>query len=212
MSSDRVSPLTGAHGLLRGQRTKSYGSLVTSSLSPVRQKRIEHQVQPGDTLQGLSLKYGVSMEQIKRANRLYTNDSIFLKKFLSIPVLTESLFFTNESELLQELSNQEEHISQHQVPAGNGQTDSESQEVPSDLSPSDYFKRMDSLIDQSKQAAIKTCQEGDEQFSSMEQLRHSRQGSSVSSQGQQAILGAVPLTISKRTKKLRDREDEIFQL
>lgn len=61
MSSDRGSALTGAHGLLRGQRTKSYGSLVTSSLSPVRQKRIEHEVQPGETLQGLSLKYGVSV-------------------------------------------------------------------------------------------------------------------------------------------------------
>lgn len=212
MSSDRTSSLTGAHGLLRGQRTKSYGSLVTSSLSPVRQKRIEHKVQPGDTLQGLSLKYGVSMEQIKRANRLYTNDSIFLKKVLFIPVLTESISFANENELLNEVSNQEERKSLQQVPAGNGQTDCESQEVTSDLSPSDYLKRMDSLINQSKQAAVKTCQEGDKQFSSMEQFRSSTHVSSASFQGQQAVLGAVPLTITKRTKKLRDKEDEIFQL
>ncbi|KAG9276590.1 lysM and putative peptidoglycan-binding domain-containing protein 1 [Astyanax mexicanus] len=211
MSSDRTSSLTGSHGLLRGQRTKSYGSLVTSSLSPVRQKRIEHKVQPGDTLQGLSLKYGVSMEQIKRANRLYTNDSIFLKKVLFIPVLTESISFANENELLNEVSNQEERKSLQQVSAGNGQADCENQEVTSDLSPSDYLKRMDSLINQSKQAAVKTCQEGDKQFSSMEQLP-STHVSSASFQGQQAVLGAVPLTITKRTKKLRDKEDEIFQL
>ena len=31
----------------------------------------------------------LKMEQIKRANRLYTNDSIFLKKTLYIPILTE---------------------------------------------------------------------------------------------------------------------------
>ncbi|XP_072535651.1 lysM and putative peptidoglycan-binding domain-containing protein 1 [Salminus brasiliensis] len=211
MSSDRTSSLTGAHGLLRGQRTKSYGSLVTSSLSPVRQKRIEHKVQPGETLQGLSLKYGVSMEQIKRANRLYTNDSIFLKKVLFIPVLTESVSFTSENELHEEVSSQEERKSLQQV-TGNGQTDFESQEVTSDLSPSDYLKRMDSLINQSKQAAVKTCQESDKQFSSMEQLRTSSHGSGASFQGQQAVLGAVPLTITKRTKKLRDKEDEIFQL
>lgn len=29
---------------------------------------------------------------------------------------------------------------------------------------------------------------------------------------QQAVLGSVPLTITKHTKKLKDREDEIFQL
>lgn len=99
------------------------------------------------------------MEQIKRANRLYTNDSIFLKKFLSIPVLTESLSFTNENEL------REEKSSHHyeQVPVENSQIVSESQQVTADISPSDYLKRMDSLINQSKRAAIKTCQEGNKQ-------------------------------------------------
>lgn len=49
------------NGLLRSSRTKSYGSLVRSPISPVRQRRIEHRVQPGETLQGLALKYGVSV-------------------------------------------------------------------------------------------------------------------------------------------------------
>lgn len=97
------------------------------------------------------------MEQIKRANRLYTNDSIFLKNVLFIPVLTESLSFTNDKELYEEDSSDQNH----QVRVENGKTESESQEVTPDISPSDYLKRMDSLINQSKQAAIKTCQEGD---------------------------------------------------
>ncbi|XP_062848551.1 lysM and putative peptidoglycan-binding domain-containing protein 1 [Trichomycterus rosablanca] len=198
-------------GLLRGQRTKSYGSL-TSSLS-IRQKRIEHEVQPGETLQGLALKYGVSMEQIKRANRLYTNDSIFLKKFLYIPVLAESLSFTSENELRDEESSQKdkESNSHHHVSAKNG-TDSESPEVAADLSPSDYFRRMDGLIRESKQAAVKTCQTGEKQFSSMETLQYSSQNTRSSPPSQLAMLGAVPLTITKRTRKLMDREDEIFQL
>nr|2DJP_A Chain A, Hypothetical protein SB145 [Homo sapiens] len=65
------------------------GSSGSSGCSPVRERRLEHQLEPGDTLAGLALKYGVTMEQIKRANRLYTNDSIFLKKTLYIPILTE---------------------------------------------------------------------------------------------------------------------------
>ncbi|XP_027004971.2 lysM and putative peptidoglycan-binding domain-containing protein 1 [Tachysurus fulvidraco] len=209
MSADQTSVGIGAHGLLQGQRAKSYGSLVTSSVSPVRQKPIQHNVQPGETLQGLSLKYGVSMEQIKRANRLYTNDSIFLKKVLSIPILTESLSFTNENESLED-----ESILQHQqVPVENGQRVSEIQEVTADISPSDYLKRMDSLIYQSKLAAIKTCQEAQEaKFSSTKQNLYRRQQFCGSSPGERATLGSVPLTITKRTKKLRDREDEIFQL
>lgn len=99
------------------------------------------------------------MEQIKRANRLYTNDSVFLKKVLFIPILTESLSFTNENESLEEESSHQ----YQQVHVENGQTVSESQDVTADISPSDYLKRLDCLINQSKQAAIKTCQEGHKQ-------------------------------------------------
>ncbi|KAK2845124.1 hypothetical protein Q5P01_011783 [Channa striata] len=90
MSGERATLPPSANGLLlRGSRNRSYGSLVRSPLSPVQQRRIEHKLQPGETLQGLAVKYGVSMEQIKRANRLYTNDSIYLKSSLSIPVQSD---------------------------------------------------------------------------------------------------------------------------
>lgn len=49
------------NGLLRTGRARSYGSLVRSPISPVRQRRVEHEIQPGETLQGLALKYGVSV-------------------------------------------------------------------------------------------------------------------------------------------------------
>ncbi|TSK34808.1 LysM and putative peptidoglycan-binding domain-containing protein 1 [Bagarius yarrelli] len=208
MSADQTPLMGGAHGLLHGQRAKSYGSVVTSSQSPIRQNRIQHKVQPGETLQGLSLKYGVSMEQIKRANRLYTNDSIYLKKVLFIPVLTEVLSFTNDEERHKDKTSHQ----YQQALVENGQTASGGQEVAADISPSDYLKRMDSLINQSKQAAVKTCQERDKLFSLEDQDQYRHQESCSSSQGQQAIMGLVPLTITKRTKKLRDKEDEIFQL
>ncbi|GIX94666.1 lysM and putative peptidoglycan-binding domain-containing protein 2 [Caerostris darwini] len=52
---------------------------------------ISHIVKPGDTLQGLCLQYGVNMEQIKRANKMWTADSLFLRSSLDIPVDKEAL-------------------------------------------------------------------------------------------------------------------------
>lgn len=49
------------HRLLRPGRARSYGSLVRSPVSPVRHSRVEHKIQAGETLQGLALKYGVSV-------------------------------------------------------------------------------------------------------------------------------------------------------
>ncbi|KAL1419826.1 hypothetical protein MTO96_004734 [Rhipicephalus appendiculatus] len=50
-------------------------------------KTIKHVVQPGDTLQGIALRYGVTTEELKRANRLWTSDSLFLRTWLAVPVV-----------------------------------------------------------------------------------------------------------------------------
>lgn len=61
MSEEEPAVPSRGNGLLRTGRARSYGSLVRSPISPVRQRRVEHQIQPGETLQGLALKYGVSV-------------------------------------------------------------------------------------------------------------------------------------------------------
>lgn len=206
---------SGGGGLLRGSRTRSYGSLTRASLSPVRQKLIEHTVQPGETLQGLALKYGVTVEQIKRANRLYTNDSIFLKKSLSIPVLSDLNDHSNGLDL------PEESHKERKANCATGQEDL--REPASDLTPRDFLKRLDDLISQSKQAAARGCQDAEERVAALEAACSSttsdwrpltRSQSVISSPRfqQQALLGAVPLTTTRLTKKLKEREDEIFEL
>lgn len=226
MSSEQAPFPAGATGLLRGNRTKSYGSLVRSPVSPVQQGRVKHQVQPGDTLQGLALKYGVSMEQIKRANRLYTNDSIFLKKSLSIPVLTDPDSPNNGVESAEKVSSQSAESDHredqsHNVGQDNGTGDGHASGVvgDSDISPMDFLKRIDSSIDQSKQAAARKIAEGEKgvgQFhtrrASASQITESHSFSSSLRTHQRAVLGAVPLTVTKCTKKLKDKEDEIFEL
>ncbi|XP_062279350.1 lysM and putative peptidoglycan-binding domain-containing protein 1 [Scomber scombrus] len=227
MSGERAPLPAGRNSLLRGGRTRSYGSLVRSPLSPVHQRHIEHNIQPGETLQGLALKYGVSMEQIKRANRLYTNDSIFLKKSLSIPVQLSDLDdCSNGVDLTEEdseecaggASGQNGHTARsNQIKHEDGK------ERLSDLTPEDFLKRLDGMINQSKQAAVKGCREAEKRVADLEaactsrtsDLRPLTRSQSVitsSRAQQQAAHRVVPLTITKFTKKLRDREDEIFEL
>ncbi|KAG7233178.1 hypothetical protein INR49_007384 [Caranx melampygus] len=184
MSGERASLPGDGNGLLRGSRTRSYGSLVRSSQSPVHQRRIEHKIQPGETLQGLSLKYGVSMEQIKRANGLYTNDSLFLKMSLSIPVLSDL------------------------DDPGNG-LDSSGQDGEENTK--------DTQGVHSKQAAVKGCEDAEKRVAALEAACTSRQSNWRPLTRSQSVVSssthrAKPLTITKLTTKLRDREDEIFEL
>ncbi|KXJ72027.1 hypothetical protein RP20_CCG019113 [Aedes albopictus] len=57
---------------------------------------IRHDVDKTDTLQGIALKYGCSMEQIRRINRLLPTDTIFLRPFLMIPVDKDSPYYPKD--------------------------------------------------------------------------------------------------------------------
>lgn len=96
-------------------------------------------------------------------------------------------------------------------------------ERASDLTPVDFLKRLDGLISLSKQAAVRGYQESEERVAALEAactsrtsewrpLTRSQSVIASSRMQQQGAHGAVPLTITKLTKKVRDREDEIFQL
>nr|XP_004667201.2 lysM and putative peptidoglycan-binding domain-containing protein 1 [Jaculus jaculus] len=227
MASPSRQPPVGGSGLLHGSRARSYGSLVQSACSPVRERRLEHPLEPGDTLAGLALKYGVTMEQIKRANRLYTNDSIFLKKTLYIPILTEprDLFHSLDSE--EEKDGEEEiypsnlDVCSHSEERKNQETGSgcangkvlptpHQQPLPPthDLSASDFLKKLDSQISLSKKAAAQKLRKGESGVPGEDAGLHL---SSPRTQ-QRAVLGPVPLTRTSRTQTLREQEDEIFKL
>lgn len=207
MSGERASSPGGRKGLLRGSRSKSYGSLIRSPRSPVRH-HLEHPVQPGETLPGLALRYGVSVEEIKRANRLYTNDSIFLKKSLSIPVPPGFDGARPDGD--------------DGPSARDG--DSSERRGASDLTPVDFLKRLDDLISQSKQAAVEGRHQAEQRVAALEAACRTggtsdwrpltRSQSATSSPGthQQGAPRVAPTATTKLAKKLRDREDEIFEL
>lgn len=84
---------------------KTYGS--TSRHISRQESCIKHLVSNTDTLQGIALKYNVTVsnshfyyflenwqllqiEQLRRVNKLWTSDSLFLKEFLLIPTTEPS--------------------------------------------------------------------------------------------------------------------------
>ncbi|KAF9010623.1 hypothetical protein BDQ17DRAFT_1234215 [Cyathus striatus] len=45
-----------------------------------------HEIAPKDSLAGVSLKYGISLPELRRANHLWASDSVHLRKVLYIPI------------------------------------------------------------------------------------------------------------------------------
>ncbi|XP_034117943.2 uncharacterized protein DDB_G0281497 isoform X1 [Drosophila albomicans] len=72
---------------------KKYGSTCCNSMMRNNEILIRHTVEKTDTLQGISLKYGATTEQIRRANRLFASDSLFLRQFLLVPVEKTSPYY-----------------------------------------------------------------------------------------------------------------------
>uniref|UniRef100_A0A8C3BHU7 LysM and putative peptidoglycan-binding domain-containing protein 1 n=1 Tax=Cairina moschata TaxID=8855 RepID=A0A8C3BHU7_CAIMO len=146
----------------------------------------EHRLEPGDTLPGLALRYGVTPEQILRANRLYASDPIFLKPTLLIPAPGG-------------LRREEEAAAGGGAPADPGPP------APSrhELSAADFLRQLDADIGRCKAAAA-----------AAQRLR-AAEGTPRPETGDPRLgprLGPRPLTRTPRAAALRDAEDEIFTL
>ncbi|KAI4488832.1 hypothetical protein M0802_011257 [Mischocyttarus mexicanus] len=79
-----------------GKTLRKYGS--TAKHMTRAESLIKHIVLSTDTLQGIALKYGVTTEQIRRVNRLWASDSLFLREYLLIPVSSPSVTSPLEDE------------------------------------------------------------------------------------------------------------------
>ncbi|XP_053573448.1 lysM and putative peptidoglycan-binding domain-containing protein 2 [Bombina bombina] len=150
-------------------KTRSYGSTATLT-APWAERYIEHQLNPNDTLQGIALKYGVTMEQIKRANKLFSTDCIFLRKSLNIPVISEKTSLFNGLGLLDSPEDFSDSCTSQAEEPVVGQADSVSATCSpetnrplvrpdEELSAKDFLHRLDLQIKMSKQAAKRLKEE-----------------------------------------------------
>ncbi|KAM6106547.1 lysM and putative peptidoglycan-binding domain-containing protein 1 [Pterocles gutturalis] len=160
----------------------------------------EHRLQPGDTLPGLALRYGVTMEQIKRANRLYTSDTIFLKPTLLIPTPAQRGGRCPEDE---------------DAPVPSGDTPATTAPSRHDLSATDFLRQLDAEIGRSKAAAVaQRLRAGGTGMAEAEGTRSPDTRGPLAPRGPRRgpRLGPRPLTRTPRAAALRDAEDEIFTL
>ncbi|XP_029431278.1 lysM and putative peptidoglycan-binding domain-containing protein 2 [Rhinatrema bivittatum] len=150
-------------------KTRSYGS-TASVTAPLAERYLQHRVSAGDTLQGIALKYGVTMQQIKRANKLFTTDCIFLRKSLNIPVISEKKSLFNGFNSLDSPENETvgSHTSQDKEQAQEVSSSSPSPQEPEyqltqpeELSAKDFLQRLDLQIKLSTQAAKKLKDDDD---------------------------------------------------
>lgn len=78
---------------------KCYGSTRNPLQPQCDVKWIGHVLEETDTLQGVAIKYGVTVEQLRRANKIWTNDNIHLLKILKVPVRKNSPHYVEELEV-----------------------------------------------------------------------------------------------------------------
>lgn len=140
-------------------KKSNYGSLrkevqQTSTLFIVNYK---HKLQEGETLQGISLKYSVPIESIKRANRLWSNDlTAFVKEFLIIPISKEKLKELNLDENNLEptnITNKQSNLVVVNGDKNNNLTQSLAKNLNSkgqDSTLNDYLSKFDSFLSESK--------------------------------------------------------------
>lgn len=126
-------------------KKSNYGSLrqdsQTRQTANVFIVNYEHKIMPGDTLLGISLKYNVPIENIKRANRLWSNDLTFLKETLIIPIDKEKLKALNLNMNGEKCSN----VTNGSLRQSESSNDMEKAEYK------DFLNKFDSFISESKQ-------------------------------------------------------------
>nr|DBA31758.1 TPA: hypothetical protein GDO54_007538 [Pyxicephalus adspersus] len=118
----------------------------------------------------------IEMEQIKRANKLFSTDCIFLRKSLNIPVISEKTSLFNGLNLLDSPENESQEDSNIQgedtisasanivSPASSPETNRPIVTQDEELSAKDFLHRLDLQIKRSTQAAKRLKEE--------EYLRH----------------------------------------
>ncbi|XP_068967715.1 lysM and putative peptidoglycan-binding domain-containing protein 1-like [Bombus flavifrons] len=132
-----------------GKTLKKYGS--TAKHITRNENLLKHTVSTTDTLQGIALKYGVTTEQIRRANRLWASDSLFLREHLFIPVNPESpLSLDNTDEI------------EHNIVQNVSSPSSITLSMDDDSSVNDFLAKMDSSIASAKRDVKRT--QGNSEF------------------------------------------------
>ncbi|EZA47471.1 lysM and putative peptidoglycan-binding domain-containing protein 2 isoform X1 [Ooceraea biroi] len=211
-----------------GKALKKYGS--TAKHMTRTESLVKHTVCPTDTLQGIALKYGVTTEQIRRINRLWASDSLFLREHLLIPISTDSTTSVHNDESVAS--------EEHDIPPNISSPSSISSSIDDEGSVNDFLAKMDSSIANVKKEVKRT--QGNSEFCTDNDIYVQRRRGSAklrnsfpvtsntytappsdsvrptSSSDMHNFPTAVVMTQGRRVKtslqRLEQQQDEMFQL
>ncbi|XP_043277060.1 lysM and putative peptidoglycan-binding domain-containing protein 2 [Venturia canescens] len=212
------------------RKPKKYGS--TSKHMTRNENLVKHIVSKCDTLQGIALKYGVTTEQIRRINRLWASDSLFLREYLLVPVPADCVSPMSGAESPASSTDTNAALSNsfNSTPVTSPNEDG--------ASITDFLAKMDCSIASVKnevrrvQGSSEFCYDGEtthvQRRKATARLRNSHPVTSstmsenteqlrpLSSNDVHSLPSAVVMTQGRRVKtslqKLQQQQDEIFQL
>ncbi|CAG5116687.1 unnamed protein product, partial [Candidula unifasciata] len=160
----------GLHQSLRSQM--GYGTAVLSAATrkttPRTRKFISRHLLRTDTLMGIALKYGVTVHDLKKENKIWNNDHLFLRETILIPLTSENEAALDENDIIVVFDGSSSHTSSpsssnSHLPNGeDAGSSSSSTAQPSEVAaasgvkarslstPSDFFSKYDTSIAQLK--------------------------------------------------------------
>lgn len=189
---------------------KKYGS--TCNHFKRQDHFVKHYVAEGDTMQGIALKYGVTMEEIRRVNQLWASDSLFLRESLLIPVSTLDTAVSPSDDLVVD------SVEDLHSPRSMSNSDSEERSVR------DFLVKIDTSIANTKSQVKKSVGNSefvDEQDAAFKHRRVpvSRLRQQQSTSVENDVLTAphpVVMTHSRKVRsslqRLEKEQDEMFEL
>ncbi|BFZ25698.1 hypothetical protein BsWGS_28737 [Bradybaena similaris] len=102
MTTENSGERRGLHQSLRSQM--GYGTasqtLAPNKTTPKTRKFISRRLLRTDTLMGITLKYGVTIQELKKENKLWNNDHLFLRENLLIPLTPENEGLLDENDTI----------------------------------------------------------------------------------------------------------------
>ncbi|BFZ14065.1 hypothetical protein BsWGS_17104 [Bradybaena similaris] len=167
--ADDSSERQGLHQSLRSQM--GYGTAVltaaTRKTTPRTRRFISRHLLRSDTLMGIALKYGVTVQDLKKENKIWNNDHLFLRETILIPLTSENEAILDENDIIVVFDGTSSHTSSpssshSHLPngedAGSVSTSGTHPEVSAGTAvkarsmstPSDFFSKYDSNIAQLK--------------------------------------------------------------
>ncbi|EDV29687.1 uncharacterized protein TRIADDRAFT_52347 [Trichoplax adhaerens] len=139
--------------LANGSRRTCYGS-TSSQESNQSTVIVQHTISKYDTLQGIALRYGATIENLRRHNKIWAQDRLVIGAVLRVPINKANYDYKNPNEaIINKTSSQKEECNKHHEKSVDskkyGYSDSQSDGI------TDLLSKVDQQLEACKEFNVK---------------------------------------------------------